>query len=238
MAVAHLQLGRGIGHGLAALLHGCHQRDHVFQLTAVSARVHIGRAAHGAGNARGKFQPGQAVIRRRLAELLQGRARLRCDGEAAVRQGRGVADLGKTLSQMNDQPTDAAVLHQQVGAVADQRDRHVQLPSRLKRGAELLRSVRFAQKLSRAAQMQRGITAHGDVFHQLFFGENRQQPFVQRLHGSRFHGASPFVPQTRGSNSDSDCIAVWAGCQNETGKSVRQNAGGHALRGKTGFVSR
>ena len=138
------------------------------------------------------------MIRRRPAQLLQGRARLRRDGEAAVRQGRGVADLGKALSQMNDQPADAAVPDQQVGAVADQRDGHVQLPGRLKRGADLFRPVRLAQKLGRAAQMQGGITAHGYVFHQLFFGKKGQQPFVQGLHGSRFHGASPFVPETRG----------------------------------------
>lgn len=89
MAVAHVKLLRRIGHVPAALLHGSHQCDHILELAAVSARVHISRAAHGAGNARGKFQPVRPWSAAGPAQFLQGRARLRRDGKAAVRRGAG-----------------------------------------------------------------------------------------------------------------------------------------------------
>ena len=90
-----------------------HALHRVLQLPAVGSGVHDQPAAHGAGDAGGKFQPLQAVLLGEVGKLCQGNAGLGIDGP--VRQ---LEHPGQPLGADDEQVFQPLVGEQDVGAVA------------------------------------------------------------------------------------------------------------------------
>ena len=161
--------------------------DHVLHLTAIGAGVHICRAAHRAGNAAGKFQAAERVVRRYVAQLLQRSAALRRERHAAVRQRHGIGNLAEKLAQLNHQPANASVPHKQVAAIAQHAHRHARLSGRRICSRELLHVGDLRQHIRRPSQLKGGIAAHGRVFHDLLFGNGALERFQQLFPRGRIH---------------------------------------------------
>ena len=68
MAITQVKLCRRSLFHLALGGEVLHRGQHILHLAAVSTGVHIDCAAHRAGDAVGKFQPGQAMLQRRFAQ--------------------------------------------------------------------------------------------------------------------------------------------------------------------------
>ena len=129
-------------------------RDELGELRAVSARVHQHAAADGAGDAAQLGHAGKPLVPREGGDGGQRRARLH---EQAVALA---ADGVQAAGDAQHQPADAAVAHQQVGAVADDRHRRIRLFGGAERNGDFIRRVDVHHHLGRAADAQGGILRH------------------------------------------------------------------------------
>ena len=119
VAIGEADLGLGQAMQRALAIERIGMREHLRHVAAIGAGIHAQRAADGAGNAGQEFEPADAGIARRQRDVEVERA------GAGFDRAAGGADLGEAAAEADDDAFDAAVAHQQVGADADHRHRHV-----------------------------------------------------------------------------------------------------------------
>ena len=86
---------------------------------AIGAGIHAQRAADGAGNAGEEFQAGDARLGRRARDVEVERRGTGAD------MPRPDANLGEAAAEPQHDAGHPAVAHQQIGADADDGDRHI-----------------------------------------------------------------------------------------------------------------
>ncbi|VWL99003.1 Uncharacterised protein [Collinsella intestinalis] len=70
-------------------------------------------------------------------------------------------DARKVVAQQYDDAADAAVAHQQIGAVAHNRHGHAARVASVQHAHEGIRRARRDQHVGRSADLERGVLAHG-----------------------------------------------------------------------------
>uniref|UniRef100_A0A0N4Z3P8 LigA n=1 Tax=Parastrongyloides trichosuri TaxID=131310 RepID=A0A0N4Z3P8_PARTI len=199
--VSVAEVGQGQLDPLAPAVQAPGGHQHVLRLRAVTARVHRQGAADGAGDARIEFQPGDARLGRGARHHAVQRARARRDGVAL---GRHLAP--GAARQPDHHALDPAVAHDQVGADADRRHRHV-LGQSLQKVGQIFGVRRNEQGVGRAADtepsvrpqrlVQQQLAAHGGEViaprhHYFRSSPRRRGPMIQVLRvdvGDDRHGA-------------------------------------------------
>ena len=151
--------------------------DHVLHLAAIGAGVHIGCATHRAGNAAGKFQTAESMVRCRIAQLLQRGASLCRKCHTPVGQGNGVGNLAKELSQLENQAPYTAIPYEQIAAIPQDAYLRTGISGGCICRGKLLNGSNLHQYIRRSSQSKGGIAAHGRVFKNLLFGYRMLQCF-------------------------------------------------------------
>ena len=119
MAIGEAEIALGQAMQLALAIHRLGRGDDIDQLMAIGAGVHAQRPADGAGNAGEEFETGDARLGRRAGDVeVEGR-------RTGADMPRPDADLGEAAAEPQHDARDAAVAHQQIGADADDGDRHI-----------------------------------------------------------------------------------------------------------------
>ena len=120
MAIGEVHVGIGIDVDIAVEVDGAGTGQDVLGLAAVGAGVHAQRAADRARDAAIESEAGNAGVGRGTRHLDVGDGRSNAQRIAILDP-----DLAETLAEPDDDAGHTAVAHQQVGAEADDVDRHV-----------------------------------------------------------------------------------------------------------------
>ena len=121
VAVAEVEFVATIGVDVAFAVDGAHGVGDVLHLAVVGAGVHEDGAADAAGDAAGEFEAGQAALRGGFGDVFEEGAGAGDDARALM------ADLGHRAREFHDDAADALVLHEDVGAVAEDGQRQLVL---------------------------------------------------------------------------------------------------------------
>ena len=124
-AIAQLQLRRRILPHVAIPVDGFHPDEHVLHLAAIGPGIHRRRAAYGSRNAGCKLQTGQPFSRCSCCSLSQKRPRLH------IQVCSFYPDTGIISVNLQHHAAHAAVPHQEIAAVADDRAGNVLFPADL-----------------------------------------------------------------------------------------------------------
>ena len=131
--------------------------DDVVHVPVVRARVHVHRAADGAGYAVGELKPGERVVAGEICSLSDGRAGPGLNG---VRTGDGNA--AQTVGH-NDKAAHALVAHEDIRAVADHGQRRVRRFADTGQIADFTPARGVGDDVCHAADLEGGVPLHGLV---------------------------------------------------------------------------
>ena len=138
---------------------GC---QHVLYFSAVSARVHIHSPAHRAGNAEGKFQPGQAFLLGGVAKSGKHHASRGQHLGAAIRLGlHGKA--GVEPRQADNRPAEPCIRKQRVGTVAQQIGADLILAAQFQNTGQMRYRGGHTKKVCIAANAERCMPPQGFI---------------------------------------------------------------------------
>ena len=133
-----------------------HTGGHLFQLPAVSPGVHAHAAAHGSGDAVGKFQPRQPLPAGEIRQTGQGDAAPGDNGIRLFPHLQAAEAIGP-----DDQPVQSPVRGQQVRAVADDQGPGPALPGHGQQQHQLLALFRERHPLRGTTHPEGGMLCHG-----------------------------------------------------------------------------
>ena len=184
-AVAHLQIGGRQGAQLQIAVQKGHAFQHVLQLPAVGPRVHIDSTAHRAGDAAGKFQPGQSQCLGLAAKASQ---RLPRPGGNTHKVGIRVGCFHLIqASHIHNGTVKAGIVKQRVGAISQQIDTHALCTAVLQNTAQLCCIARGAPERRRTPDFKRRVPCQYLLLHkgQLLccqsLGQRRSCLFLHRF---------------------------------------------------------
>lgn len=156
-----------------------HVLQHIGHAGAVCSGVHVAGTADRSGDARDGFHAGKAGLGCRGCDIGKQGAGCRRDMRAVDR------NVGEALAQRHDNAADALVADEQVGAVAHDGERQVAAIAGVERGDEALLGIGRDKDVGRAADLKRGVLAHG-LAHQYVVlagdtGERAEQVLVKKI---------------------------------------------------------
>lgn len=132
-----------------------HGLQHIGHAGAVGTGVHVAGAADRSGDARDGLHAGKAGLGCRGSDI----GKQRTGGCRNVRAIDG--DVGEALAQRHDDAADTLVADEQVGAVAHDGEWQIAAIAGVKRGDESLLGIGRDKDIGRAADLKRGVLAHG-----------------------------------------------------------------------------
>ena len=134
-----------------------HGLENLARRAIVGAGVHEAGTAHGGGDAPQRLHAGEALASGGERHVAQQSSRL---GRHAPMRCIHF-DARKVVAQQYDDAADAAVAHQQIGAVAHNRHGHAARVASVQHAHEGIRRARRDQHVGRSADLERGVLAHG-----------------------------------------------------------------------------
>lgn len=132
-----------------------HGLQHIGHAGAVSSGVHVAGAADRSGDARDGLHAGKAGLGCRRGDIGKQGTGCRRDMRAVDR------NVGEAFAQRHDDAADALVADEQVGAVAHDGEGQIAAIAGIERGDEALLGIGRDKDVGRAADLKRGVLAHG-----------------------------------------------------------------------------
>lgn len=156
-----------------------HRLQHVCYAGAVGTGVHIAGTADRAGDARDGLHAGETGLGGSRGDIGK-------QGAGCCRNMRAVdGDVREALAQCHDDTADALVTDEQVGAVAHNGERQIAAVAGVKRGDESLLGIGRDKDVGRAADLKRGVLAHGLAHEHVVLagnsGERAEQVLVKKV---------------------------------------------------------
>ncbi len=151
---------------------GAHGRDDIFHLPAVGPSVHEDGTADAAGDAAGELEPREPGVRRGCRDVFEQRPG--ADDDTFPLH----ADGGHRVIELHDRPADASIEHEDVRAVAEDRQRDLVARDESQDVRRLLHVSGEYQVVGIAADLERRMLLHGLVQQHLL----RLQEAMQVLH--------------------------------------------------------
>ncbi len=156
-----------------------HGLQHIGHAGTVGTGVHVAGAADRSGDARDGLHAGKTGLGCRCRYVREQRAGC-CRNMCAVD-----GDVREALAQRYDDAADTLVTDEQVGAVAHDGERQVAAVAGVKRGDESLLGIGRDKDIGRAADLKRGVLAHGLAHEHVVLagntGERAEQVLVKKV---------------------------------------------------------